>query len=85
MPSRLHSSEYQIFRELLIKARENSGLTQVQMAELLHKPQSFISKYERGERRLDLTEFIQIADIMKVDVHVFIRSYRSRLGISKRR
>ena len=84
MPSPLHGYRYQIFRKLLIEARENSGLTQVQVAELLQKPQSFVSKYERGERRLDFTEFVEIAAALEIDVHAFIDEYQSSPNISKR-
>jgi transcriptional regulator with XRE-family HTH domain len=84
MPSPLHGYRYQIFRKLLIEARENAGMTQVQVAELLSKPQSFVSKYERGERRLDFSEFIEIAAALEIDVHAFIDEYRSSPSISKR-
>ncbi len=77
MPSSLHSHHYQIFRSLLVSAREKSGLTQVQIATRLGKPQSFISKYERGERRLDFSEFIELADILGIDIADFIDNYRS--------
>jgi transcriptional regulator with XRE-family HTH domain len=76
MPSSLHSYHYQIFRSLLVSAREKSGLTQIQIAERLGKPQSFISKYERGERRLDLTEFIKLADALEIDIVDFINRYQ---------
>jgi transcriptional regulator with XRE-family HTH domain len=79
MPSSLHSHQYQVFRSLLIVAREASGLTQVQIAERLGKPQSFISKYERGERRLDFSEFIELADVLHIDTNAFIDAYRSEL------
>ncbi len=81
MSSSLHSNHYQIFRSLLIEARESAGLTQVQVAELLEKPQSFVSKYERGERRLDFTEFLEISVHLKIDVHTFIKKYRSKTGM----
>lgn len=84
MPSPLHGYRYQLFRKLLIEARENVGMTQVQVAELLRKPQSFVSKYERGERRLDFTEFIEIAGTLEIDAHAFIEEYQSSLNISKR-
>ncbi len=80
MPSTLHSHHYQIFRSLLIAARENSGLTQVAIAERLGKPQSFISKYERGERRLDFTEFIELADMLEIDISDFVRCYQSAIS-----
>ncbi len=85
MPSSLHSHHYQVFRNLLIEAREGVGMTQVQVAELLGKPQSFVSKYERGERRLDFTEFIDIAATLKIDVHAFISAYHSLIHTTKRR
>lgn len=79
MSSSLHSNHYQIFRSLLVAARENSGLTQVQIADSLGKPQSFISKYERGERRLDFTEFIELANLLEIDVADFISRYQSAI------
>ncbi len=85
MPSSLHSGRYQIFRELLVEARETSGKTQVEVAQLLRKPQSFISKYERGERRLDFAEFIEIAIVLDIDVHSFVDAYRSAAHPAKRR
>lgn len=85
MPNSLHSPNYQIFRDLLIKARETSGMTQVQVAGRLQKPQSFISKYERGERRLDFTEFLEIATVLEIDVTAFVKAYRSSTSIRKRR
>ena len=80
MPSSLHSHNYQIFRGLLVSAREKSCLTQVQIAERLGKPQSFISKYERGERRIDLTEFIELADALEINVLDFIKRYQSAIA-----
>lgn len=82
MPSSLHSQSYQVFRSLLIAAREASGLTQVQIAERLEKPQSFISKYERGERRLDFSEFMELADVLRIDINAFIDAYRSALTVA---
>lgn len=51
-----HSREHQSLLELLREAREGSGITQIELAERLGETQSFISKCERGERRLDLIE-----------------------------
>ena len=53
--------------ELLVAARDKAGLTQVQLAERLGKPQSFISKYETGERLLDVIEFIWFARELDFD------------------
>ena len=78
MVSSLHGNSYQVFRALLVSAREQAGLTQVQVAKLLGKPQSYVSKYERGERRLDFTEFMALADILDLDIQNFIVMYKSQ-------
>lgn len=57
--------EYEAFLEGLIAARKRQGLTQQAVADLLDKPQSFVSKYESGERRLDVVEFCQIAKVLR--------------------
>jgi transcriptional regulator with XRE-family HTH domain len=64
--------------ELLVAARERAGLTQQQLADRLGKPQSFISKYEGGERRIDVIEFIAIADALQMDPSRAIRDIRAR-------
>lgn len=79
MPSSLHRHHYQIFRMLLISERERAGVTQVQIAEKLGKPQSFVSKYERGERRLDFTEFLELAEALGIDIEKFVVSYNTKL------
>jgi transcriptional regulator with XRE-family HTH domain len=80
MPSQLHSHHYQIFRSMLVAAREEAGLTQVNIAERLGKPQSFVSKYERGERRLDFTEFVELADLLEIDIADFVNRYQSTIS-----
>ena len=77
MSSTLHSPEYQVFRAILVQARKTSGLTQVQIAKALGKPQSYISKYENGERRLDFPEFIKIADVLGINVVSFLEEFRA--------
>jgi transcriptional regulator with XRE-family HTH domain len=63
----LHSTEYNIFLEHIVAARKESGVTQQQLAERLGKPQSYVSKYERGERRIDVVEFLRIAKMLNAD------------------
>lgn len=53
--------------EVLIEARRASGLTQVEVSQRLRKPQSFISNIERGERRVDVLEFVAIARVLGAD------------------
>jgi transcriptional regulator with XRE-family HTH domain len=56
MEKSIYSKEYQTFLRCLREARKNAGLTQSQLAERLGESQSFISKCERGERRIDVVE-----------------------------
>ena len=65
--------EYTVFLEVLISARKRQGLTQQAVADLLDKPQSFVSKYESGERRLDVVEFCQIAKVLGEDPAALLR------------
>lgn len=62
-----HSQQYESFREALKQARIDQGLTQKAVAARLNVPQSFVSKYENGERRLDVVEFIAVAKALGVD------------------
>jgi transcriptional regulator with XRE-family HTH domain len=57
----VHTDEYQSFLDCLISARKSADITQQELAQRLGKPQSFVSKYENGERRLDVVEFLHIA------------------------
>lgn len=62
----------------LAAARKNKGLTQAQVAEVLGRPQSFVAKYEGGERRLDVIEFLDVAEILEIDPCALIAQVRSR-------
>ncbi len=68
----VHTDQYREFRELMIAARKAAGLTQTELARQLGKPQSYVSKYERGERRLDIVEFLTLADLLHFDPHAYI-------------
>jgi transcriptional regulator with XRE-family HTH domain len=54
--------EHKVVGAALAAARRRAGLTQTQLAKSLRKPQSFVSSYERGQRRLDILEFLRVAD-----------------------
>ncbi|MBI1826413.1 MAG: helix-turn-helix transcriptional regulator [Planctomycetes bacterium] len=60
MDKSIHSKEYQVFLRHLRQARKKAGLTQIQLARRLSETQSFVSKCERGERRLDIVEVRRI-------------------------
>ena len=60
MVKSIYSANYYFMINLLIENRKSIGLTQTELAKLLDKPQSYISKYESKERRIDLCEFLTI-------------------------
>jgi transcriptional regulator with XRE-family HTH domain len=64
----------------LVETREKAGLTQQQLARKLRKPQSFIAKYEGGERRIDVIEFIAIASAMGADAVALLRALIQRVS-----
>ena len=68
----VHSSEYKKIIERLKKARKNAKLSQIEVAKKLDKPQSYISKIEAGERRLDVLELKKLAAVYKNPVSFFI-------------
>src|SRR3954469_21506581 len=63
----IHSTDQAAFCELMVGARKAAGLTQRALAVRLKKPQSFVAKYEGGERRLDVVEFIRISRALEAD------------------
>lgn len=69
--------EYAKLREQFIQARKSTGLTQVDLADRLGRPQSFVSKYERGERRLDVVEFCEVCHALGVNPVAFLQRFCS--------
>lgn len=69
--SSVHSKHYQEFLKKLKAARINAGLTQASVAKRLKKPQSFVSKCESGERRVDVVELRQFADLYRKPLSYF--------------
>jgi len=80
MAKSLHTPEYEHFRALLVSAREKAGLTQAEVSAKLDRPQSFVAKYEGGERRLDVVEFVQVCAALGSDPHVVLRAMQRRGG-----
>ena len=58
---------HRVVGAILEAARKKAGVTQVELAKLLKKPQSFISSYESGQRRVDLLELASIAAALGLD------------------
>jgi transcriptional regulator with XRE-family HTH domain len=61
MPKSVFTDSYQTLLTTLIAARKDAGVTQVELAKRLGKPQPWVSNYENGIRRIDVIEFIAIA------------------------
>lgn len=80
MAKSLHTPEYEHFRALLVEAREGAALTQLEVSSRLNRPQSFVAKYEGGERRLDVIEFLEVCQALNVDPNRIITQLRKRLG-----
>lgn len=66
MTKSVFTQKYHLFRLLLIETRQSQKLSQAAIAQRLQKPQSFVSKYERGERRLDVVEFLEVAKALGI-------------------
>ena len=73
MSKSIYSDEYKKVIQKLKNARIKAGFKQKEVAEKLKKPQSYISKIERGERRLDVTELKKLADIYKKSLDYFVK------------
>jgi len=72
MSKSIYSKDYKNVIKKLKKARLNVGLKQEDVAMKLKKPQSYVSKIERGERRVDVTELKELAKIYKKDITYFV-------------
>ena len=75
----IHNRKYRYFLELLISARKTAGLTQVDVAKRLSRPQSYVSKYENGERRLDVVELLDVAQAINFDPIALLRKLKARM------
>lgn len=70
--SSVHSERYRIFLGRLRRARREAKMTQAQSARALRRPQSFVSKCESGERRVDVVELEGFAKIYKKPMGFFL-------------
>ncbi len=77
----IYAPEYAVVLRLFREAREQSGLTQVELAERLGQTQSFVSKIERGDRRLDLIQLRTILAHFDVTLPEFVARLESQLDV----
>ncbi len=77
MDKAIYSADQRVLCQLLRSYREQAGLRQVDVAEKLGLPQSFVSKYESGERRLDLVELRQVCLVLGVPLVDFVGAFEA--------
>lgn len=78
MEKSIHSTEYERFLALLRETRVQSGLTQDEIAMKLNSTQSFVSKCERGERRIDIVELSAWCSALNMSLSSFIERFEKR-------
>jgi transcriptional regulator with XRE-family HTH domain len=74
----VHPEDHQVVGTAFAPARQRAKLTQVELARRLRKPQSFVSAFEAGKRRVDLIEFLLIVRTLGADpLDIFAEIVRS--------
>ena len=76
MAKTLGSPRQKALIEFIVSRREVSGLTQAELAKRLGEYQSFVARLESGQRRVDVVEFLSLAEVLKFDPAKALRSIR---------
>jgi transcriptional regulator with XRE-family HTH domain len=84
MPSSIHRPDYRLLLGILRDARQRHGVSQVDLATRLGNTQTFVSKCERGERRIDFVEFIEFAEAIGVNPELLVTEYMKQRRNAKR-
>lgn len=84
MEKSIFTPEYRIFTKLLRETRRAAGVTQVQLAGKLRTTQSIVSKWERGELRLDFVQIQGICRALGTTLAAFAQEFERRTHASKR-
>lgn len=84
MKKSLFSADYAVFLRLLREARDDAGLTQEELGARLGQTQSFVSKCERGERRLDIVEARAFCKALDILFSSFVRRFSGSLEAGER-
>jgi transcriptional regulator with XRE-family HTH domain len=84
MDKSIHSSEYLVFLKIFKDARRRAGLTQEEFARQIGETQSFVSKCERGERRIDLVELRTMCRVLAVRLDTFIEQFEDAVTMPRR-
>ena len=77
MTKSVFTDAYRHLMKALIQERKDAKITQQELSDKLGKPQSFVSKYESGERRLDVVELLQITEVLGIDIFPLIREIQA--------
>ena len=77
------SDQYRVLVRRLVEARIGLNVSQADLAQKLGKPQSFVSKYERGERRLDVVEYLTIAKILNCNLGEILSMIDREIKVEK--
>jgi len=80
MEKSIHSTGYAIFLKVLREERERAGLTQVQLARKIRETQTFVSKCERGERRIDVIELRTFCRAFGLSLRQFVAALERAMG-----
>ncbi len=80
MEKSVFTSEYELLRRMLREFRQRANITQVDLAARLNETQSFVSKCERGERRLDLVQLHGFCKALEIPLLDFVQEYATRLS-----
>jgi transcriptional regulator with XRE-family HTH domain len=79
MPKSIFSPEQEKLQKLLRQIRKEAGLTQAELAKALGVPQSFVSKFESGERRLDLVELHHICKAVRISLTILVERFEKAI------
>lgn len=72
MPAPIHDPRHKVIAQKLTQLRKDRGLLQIDIAQRLHRPQTFVSKVESGHRRVDILELLDILKALEADPHAFV-------------
>ncbi len=75
----IHAQPYVTLREALKSGRKKAGMNQQQLADRLERPQSYVAKYETGDRRLDVVEFLDVCSALKLPPEELLRKITAEL------
>ena len=73
----MNSSIYKEFGKLIVSKRTQMGLSQAEISQILNMPKSTYGNYERGTRKIPLSEMMKICEFLKIDMDAFVNEHKS--------